>query len=64
MPPKKMPVLHGDAFRTFIAEATSIGNEVEARRAFDADVGEYLGAKGLREDFDTWRAAKSSARAR
>lgn len=60
MPKNKRPepVLHGDAFRTFIAEATSIGNEVDARRRFDADVGEYLESKGLREDFDAWRAAK------
>jgi hypothetical protein len=52
------PVLHGDAFHTFIAEAQSIGNEVAARRAFDRDVGEFLEEQGLRASFEAWRAAK------
>lgn len=53
-----VPVCKGDVFHTFIAEATSLGNEVEARRRFDADVCEFLEMKGLRVDFDAWRAAK------
>lgn len=60
--PAPAPVLHGDAFHSFIREATSIGNEVAARRAFDAEVSEYLGAKGLADDFNAWRAAKRPAR--
>lgn len=56
--PPPAPVMHGDVFRTFVAEAQSIGNEVVARRAFDNDVGEYLESKGLRSDFDAWRAKK------
>ncbi len=56
------PVVLGDVFRSFIAEATSVGNEVTARRAFDADVGEYLELKGLAADFNAWRAAKAPVR--
>lgn len=52
------PVLHGNAFHTFVAEAQSIGNEVAARRLFDADVVEYITLKGLSADFEAWRAAK------
>lgn len=54
------PVIHGDAFRTFLAEATSLGNEVAARRSFDRDVGEYLESKALTADFNAWREAKHS----
>jgi len=56
------PVVHGDCFRTFIAEAQSIGNEVVARREYDADVVEYLKEKGLFEDWARWLDAKVSAR--
>lgn len=58
VPSVPKPVMHGDAFRAFVAEATSIGNEVTARRAFDAEVGEYLKSKGLEADFNAWRAKK------
>lgn len=57
-PPAKLPVLHGMCFSTFIEEATSISNEVTARRAFDTDVGEYLKQKGLLEEWAKWREAK------
>ena len=57
-PPAPKPVMHGDAFHTFIAEAQSIGNEVAARRQFDADVGEYLRVKGLADDFSAWRTER------
>lgn len=50
--------MHGNAFHTFIAEAQSIGNEVAARRAFDADVSEYLKSKGMIADFEAWRAKR------
>ena len=56
--PEKPSVLHGDCFRTFLSEAISIGNEVEARRVYDADVGVYLAEKGLLEEFGAWRTAK------
>lgn len=57
-PTTAQPVMHGDAFRTFLHEATSLGNEVAARRSFDRDVGEYLGLKGLTDDFNAWSTAK------
>ncbi len=57
-PDARPPVVHGDCFRTFITEAQSIGNEVEARRVYDADVVEYLQAKGLFEEWSAWREAK------
>lgn len=56
--PAPPPVLHGNCFHTFIAEARSLGNEVTARRAFDAEVGEYIAAKGLTDDFNAWREAR------
>ena len=59
--PAPRPVTHGDAFRTFLAEATSIGNEVAARRSFDRDVGEYLESKALTADFNAWREAKHAS---
>lgn len=58
VPPTRPPVAQGDCFVTFIREAQSIGNEVEFRRAYDADVGEYLVGKGLAADFSAWREAK------
>lgn len=54
----RLPVIHGDCFRTFIDEASSLGNEVMARRQFDADVAEYLKQKGLLEEWGAWREAK------
>lgn len=57
-PAAPLPVLHGDAFRTFLDEARSIGNEVMARREFDADVVEYLKQKGLVDEWAKWREAK------
>lgn len=56
--PAPSPVMHGNAFHTFIAEAQSIGNEVAARRLFDADVCEYLELQGKTKDFEAWRANK------
>lgn len=58
VPSVPRPVMHGDAFRSFITEATSIGNELDARRLFDTDVGEYLTSKKLADDFNAWREAK------
>lgn len=57
-PVAPLPVLHGSCFTTFIDEAKSLGNEVVARRAFDADVAEYLKQKGLLEEWANWREAK------
>lgn len=53
-----LPVVHGDCFRTFLDEARSIGNEVQARREFDADVAEYLQQKGLMDEWSKWREEK------
>lgn len=56
--PPRLPVLHGMCFTTFIDEARSIGNEVQARREYDTDVVEYLTQKGLLDEFGKWREAK------
>lgn len=56
--PAAEPVVKGDCFRTFLAEAQSIGNEVAARRAFDADVSEYMAERELTSDFEAWRAKR------
>lgn len=53
------PVTHGDVFVTFLREAQSIGNEVEARRQMCADVEAFLNEKGLAEQFKAWRAARA-----
>jgi hypothetical protein len=60
--PVALPVTHGDCFRTFIDEATKIGNEVMARRQFDADVIEYLTQKGLMNEWSQWLDAKRAPR--
>lgn len=58
--PGPQPVVHGQAFAAFMREAQSIGNEVEARRAFDNEVGVYLKEKGLVDDFEGWRKARAT----
>lgn len=56
--PAPQPVMPGNVFVAFLREATSLGNEVEARRSFDNDVGVYLAEKRLVEDFEAWRKAR------
>lgn len=56
--PGPAPVLRGNVFHAFIAEAMSLGNEVEGRRALDNDFSEYLVLRGLADDFNAWRTAK------
>ena len=53
------PIVQGDCFRTFLDEARSIGNEVAARRAYDAQVDAFLTERGLVEDFKAWCARRS-----
>ena len=60
---KAAPVVHGEAFATFLKEAQSLGNEVVARRAFADEVSGYLREKGLVEDFEGWRTTRSGKRA-
>lgn len=60
--PQKTPVMNGDCFVTFIHEAQSIGNEVVARREFCSDVVEFLGTKGLVDEWARWREAKRAPR--
>lgn len=62
-PAGPLPVLHGNVFATFLQEAQSIGNECVARRAYDADVAEYLTQKGLFEEWVAWREAKRAPKA-
>ncbi len=57
-----LPVLHGNVFSTFISEAQSLGNEVNPRREYDADVAEYLTQKGLMAEWAKWREAKRAPR--
>ena len=54
------PVTAGNVFATFMREAQSIGNEVEARRAFDTEVSVYLKEKSLVDDFEGWRKARNA----
>lgn len=58
VPPQ--PVLQGNVLGSFVLEATSILNEVTAWRKFSEDITTYINAKGLREDFDAWIAARST----
>ena len=57
-PAGPLPVLNGNCFATFIDEARSIGNEVAARRQFDADIMEYLKQKSLLEEWSAWYDAR------
>lgn len=52
------PVTMGNVAVNFIREVTSWANELEGRRALDADVGEYLKEKNLVDEFNAWRTAK------
>lgn len=56
-PPK--PVVHGNVFATFMQEAQSIGNEVEARRALQNEVAKFLAEKNLAEEFEAWRKERA-----
>lgn len=56
VPAKKVPVVQGDVFATFIAEAQSLGNEVVARRRFADELAAYLDERQLVDDFAEWRA--------
>lgn len=47
-----------DVFATFVDQAQSLGNEVAARRRFDADVSEFLKTKGLVAEFETFRKSR------
>ncbi len=57
--PPQVPVMHGKLFATFLQEASSIGNECEARRAFDREVGLFLAERGLTAEFEAWRQARA-----
>lgn len=54
----KQPVDTKDVFATFIAQASAIGNEVDARRRFDEDVTAFLKDRDLVGDFEAFRAAR------
>lgn len=56
--PLMQPVLVKDVFAVFLDVARSIGNEVQARRAFADEVGTYLADKKLVDDFNGWRSAR------
>ena len=53
---EKTPV--GTAFSTWFTEILSMVRELEARRAFDADVGAWLNATDRVKDFEAWRHAR------
>jgi hypothetical protein len=54
----KPPVLQGNVFATFLQEAQSIGNEVEARRKMQNEMGAFLAEKGLVDEFNAWLQAR------
>jgi hypothetical protein len=56
----KTPVTYGDVFAAFVREAQSIGAEVEARRAFQNELAEFMTEKGLAVEFEAWRVARSA----
>ncbi len=55
---KSKTVTQGSVFATFISEGIAMTHELEARRRFGDDVGEFLRKRGLVEEFETFRAAK------
>ncbi len=52
--PPQTPVHNGDVFATFLREAQSIGNEVVARREYDAHIVEFLEEKKLSAEWAQW----------
>ena len=57
---KSKTVTQGSVFATFISEGIAMTHELDARRRFGDDVGEFLRSKNLVDDFETFRAAKKS----
>lgn len=57
-PETPQPVTQGNVFATFIKEAQILGNEIEARRAFDREVGVFLAERDLVPEFEKWREAR------
>jgi hypothetical protein len=62
VPVAPSPVVQGKVFATFLDEAQKIGNELNARRAMQNEIGVYLAEKGLVSDFEAWRAARPTGR--
>lgn len=57
--PQQAPaVTQGNVFATFLQEATSLGNEVMARRALQNEIGAFLAQKGLVDEFEAFRNAR------
>lgn len=59
-PLKRNTVTEGSVFATFISEGIAMTQELEARRRFGNDVGEFLRKKGLVDEFETFRNAKKT----
>ena len=55
------PVPSGNTFATLLREMLSLVHELEARRRFDAEVGEWLKEFGLVDEFEAWREKKREA---
>ena len=59
--PASKPVMQGQVFVTFIAEAREMVAELMARRQFDADAAAFLKERGLTDAFSAWRDARAAA---
>ncbi len=54
-------VTAGNVFVAFMNEATSLAHEVEARRKFQTEVGEFLAERGLIDAFTVWQKTRTTA---
>ena len=56
-----VPVNQGDVFACFITESNALIQEVRARRIFTEEVTAFLKAKGLLQEFETFRDERKNA---
>lgn len=57
---KSKTVTEGSVFATFVRESIAMTQELEARRRFGEDVGDFLRDLGLVGDFEKFRKAKKT----
>lgn len=57
---KSKTVTQGNVFATFISECVAMTQELDARRRFCDDAGEFLRKKGLVDEFETFRKGRAS----
>lgn len=52
------PIVTGSVFANVLQEMIALTQELAARRAFDADVADWLNANAFVKAFEAWRAGR------